>query len=57
MARRFGREGYTPALVSQFGGGVASLDPDEIAGTAWDLYTERDRAEATFSVLGLVESG
>ncbi|HEX6352682.1 SDR family NAD(P)-dependent oxidoreductase [Actinophytocola sp.] len=33
-------------------GGVPSrtLDPDEIAETAWRLYTERDRAEAVVSV-------
>jgi NADP-dependent 3-hydroxy acid dehydrogenase YdfG len=27
-----------------------TLDPDAIAAEAWDLYAERDRAEATFSV-------
>ena len=32
--------------------GIVSLDPDEIADAAWDLYANRDRAEATFSVLG-----
>jgi hypothetical protein len=31
---------------------ITSLNPDEIADTAWDLYTRRDRAEATFSALG-----
>jgi hypothetical protein len=32
--------------------GIASVNPDEIADAAWDLYVNRDRAEATFSVLG-----
>lgn len=31
---------------------IASLNPDEIADAAWDLYSRRDRAEATFSTLG-----
>ena len=34
------------------GSGVASLSPDEIADAAWDLYTGRDRPEATFSAFG-----
>lgn len=38
-----GRAGETP---------IASLNPDDIADTAWNLYTKRDRAEATFSTLG-----
>ncbi|NRQ40222.1 SDR family NAD(P)-dependent oxidoreductase [Nonomuraea sp. NN258] len=29
---------------------VRTLDPDAIADAAWDLYTKRDRPEATFSV-------
>ncbi|MEU7892152.1 SDR family NAD(P)-dependent oxidoreductase [Nonomuraea sp. NPDC049152] len=29
--------------------GDKSLDPDAIADTAWELYSARDRAEATFS--------
>ncbi|MBO4274402.1 SDR family NAD(P)-dependent oxidoreductase [Microbispora triticiradicis] len=29
--------------------GSRSLDPDMIAGTAWDLYAKRDRPEVTFS--------
>ncbi|GAA2833148.1 SDR family NAD(P)-dependent oxidoreductase [Nonomuraea rubra] len=29
--------------------GIRTLDPDLIAGTAWDLYTKRDRPEATIS--------
>ncbi len=33
-------------------GDVGSLDPDAIAETAWRLYAERDRAEATFSAVG-----
>jgi NADP-dependent 3-hydroxy acid dehydrogenase YdfG len=35
----------------KFGGvPTKTLDPDEIADTAWDLYAKRDRAEAVFSV-------
>ncbi|GAA2126896.1 SDR family NAD(P)-dependent oxidoreductase [Actinomadura napierensis] len=30
---------------------VRTLDPDELADAAWDLYTKRDRAEATFNAL------
>lgn len=30
----------------------ATLDPDELAESAWELYEKRDRAEAIFSVLG-----
>ncbi|WP_433273682.1 SDR family NAD(P)-dependent oxidoreductase [Actinosynnema sp. CS-041913] len=34
-----------------FGGlGATTLDPDDLAETAWALYTERDRAEAVVSV-------
>ena len=34
----------------QFGGvPVETLDPDDIAETAWELYAKRDRAEAVFS--------
>jgi short-subunit dehydrogenase len=29
-----------------------TLDPDELAESAWELYEKRDRAEAIFSVLG-----
>lgn len=29
-----------------------TLNPDEIADTAWELYTSRDRAEETFSPFG-----
>ena len=37
-------------------GGVppTTLDPDEIAESAWELYEKRDRAEAVFTVLGLI---
>lgn len=31
--------------------GAKTLDPDAIAGTAWDMVTRRDRAEETFSAL------
>jgi NADP-dependent 3-hydroxy acid dehydrogenase YdfG len=44
---------FVTSEAARFGGaGVGSLDPDVIADTAWDLYTRRDRAEATFSTLG-----
>lgn len=37
----------------QFGGvPPTTLNPDDIADTAWDLYAKRDRAEAVFSVFG-----
>ena len=29
-----------------------TLDPDDIAETAWTMYTTRDRAEEVFNVLG-----
>ncbi|MFD0470071.1 hypothetical protein ACFQ0B_18355 [Nonomuraea thailandensis] len=29
--------------------GGRTLDPEVIAGTAWDLYTKRDRPEVTIS--------
>ncbi len=32
--------------------GAWTLDPDEIADTAWRMYTERDRPEVTFSAFG-----
>jgi short-subunit dehydrogenase len=36
-----------------FGGvQIATLNPDDIADTAWDLFTKRDRAEAVFNALG-----
>jgi NAD(P)-dependent dehydrogenase (short-subunit alcohol dehydrogenase family) len=40
---------FVASRRDQFGDAASvSLDPDEIADTAWDLYTKRDRAEATF---------
>ena len=30
---------------------VGTLDPDDIADTAWGLYAKRDRAEAVFNAL------
>ena len=30
---------------------VGTLDPDDLADTAWDLHTKRETAEATFNVL------
>jgi hypothetical protein len=30
---------------------AGTLDPDEIAAEAWDLYEARDRAEATFNAM------
>lgn len=36
----------------QFGdvAGIRSLNPDELADAAWELFTQRDRPEATFNV-------
>ncbi|MFI9818017.1 SDR family NAD(P)-dependent oxidoreductase [Saccharothrix variisporea] len=31
--------------------GVGTLDPDDLADTAWDLYAQRDRGEAVFNAL------
>lgn len=31
--------------------GFSTLDPDELAETAWQLYAERDRAEVVFNAL------
>lgn len=31
---------------------IATLDPDDIADTAWELVSKRDRAEAVFNALG-----
>ncbi|WP_394612965.1 SDR family NAD(P)-dependent oxidoreductase [Lentzea sp. JNUCC 0626] len=40
------------AKPEQFGGlADKTLDPDEIAETAWQMFTKRDRAEEIFSVL------
>ncbi|WP_158894636.1 hypothetical protein [Amycolatopsis anabasis] len=37
----------------QFGDvGITTLDPDKIADTAWQLYRQRDRPEATFNAFG-----
>lgn len=33
-------------------GQIPTLDPDDIAETAWRLYTRRDRAEEVFNALG-----
>ena len=44
---------YVASQPGQFGEtAIPSLNPDEIADTAWDLHIKRDRAEATFSALG-----
>lgn len=43
--------GFVASHRAEFGP-IASLDPDEIAAGAWDLYAQRERAEATFSVTG-----
>ncbi len=41
---------FVTSQPGQFGEtAIASLDPDEIADAARDLYTKRDRPEATFS--------
>jgi NADP-dependent 3-hydroxy acid dehydrogenase YdfG len=45
--------GFVASRREQFAGaGITSLNPDEIADTAWDLFAKRDRAEATFTALG-----
>ncbi|MEJ2853984.1 MULTISPECIES: SDR family NAD(P)-dependent oxidoreductase [unclassified Saccharothrix] len=31
--------------------GVSTLNPDDLADAAWNLYSQRDRAEVTFSAL------
>jgi short-subunit dehydrogenase len=31
---------------------IATLDPDDIADTAWELFSKRDRAEVVFNPLG-----
>lgn len=31
---------------------IPTLDPDDIADTAWDLFSKRDRAEAVFNAFG-----
>jgi len=36
-------------VAGEMGHDVPTLDPDDIAETAWRLYTERDRAEAVIS--------
>jgi NAD(P)-dependent dehydrogenase (short-subunit alcohol dehydrogenase family) len=33
------------------GRAIPTLDPDELADAAWDLYTKRERAEAVFNAL------
>lgn len=30
---------------------TATINPDEVADVAWNLYTKRDRAEAVFNAL------
>lgn len=43
---------YATANPELFGGvSPATLDPDDIAETAWEMYAKRDRAEAVFNVL------
>ena len=41
-------------VVAEGGTPIPTLDPDEIADTAWSLYAGRDRAEAAFDALGAV---
>lgn len=44
---------HVMAHPETFGGGAApTLDPDDIAETAWDMYTRRDRAESVLNVIG-----
>jgi len=41
------------AQPTRFGGApIPSINPDDIADAAWELYAKRDRAEAVFNVLG-----
>jgi NADP-dependent 3-hydroxy acid dehydrogenase YdfG len=51
-----GRGDIHQLVVSQpemFGGvPPTTLDPDELAESAWELYEKRDRAEAVFTALG-----
>lgn len=43
---------YATAQPEMFGGITPStLDPDDIAETAWQMYTERDRPETVFDVV------
>jgi len=43
---------FTTANADAFGGRpIPTLNPDDIADTAWELYTKRDRAEAVFNAL------
>lgn len=32
-------------------GAAHTLDPDEIADTAWDIFATRDRAESVFNAM------
>jgi short-subunit dehydrogenase len=44
---------FVAANPDMFGGTEArTLDPDELADAAWELYVKRDRAEAVFNRLG-----
>ncbi|WP_194909412.1 hypothetical protein [Catenulispora rubra] len=44
--------GYVLAHPENFGDvPPATLNPDDIAGTAWEMYAARDRGEEVFSVL------
>jgi hypothetical protein len=38
-------------MFSEQGASLPTLDPDEIADTAWRMYVARDEAEAVFDVL------
>jgi hypothetical protein len=39
------------ALAAEHGPGIPTLDPDDLADTAWHLHTDRDRPEVTFAAL------
>lgn len=44
---------YTTARPEMFGDiGSRTLNPDELAETAWQMYVKRDRAETVFDVIG-----
>ena len=45
--------GFVTAHPENFGGTVPpTLNPDDLAAAAWEMYSTGDRAEAVFNVLG-----
>jgi len=44
---------YVTGHPERFGDvGPGTLDPDDLAETAWEMYTKRDRAETVFDAIG-----